>query len=184
MSINCSLQNEVIRVNLENESLKDEIFDLKKADESSFMSIPEITSDSESGCESQESLPPFPKLIGVAPIGTSDCLISLSDLTLNIVNLSFNLSVPRKTKPTSVKVSHAYVIKKKTKNKLLVVLEPCSDKKADSSTEQLLLAYMEEVKGLKRKMENLNEVRVKELRSDNGTKVQNHNSKIECDKWL
>ncbi|GJU49095.1 hypothetical protein Tco_1218650 [Tanacetum coccineum] len=31
VSINCSLQNEVIRVNLENESLKDEISDLKKA---------------------------------------------------------------------------------------------------------------------------------------------------------
>nr|GEW88616.1 hypothetical protein [Tanacetum cinerariifolium] len=30
VSINCSFQNEVIRVNLENESLKDEIFDLKK----------------------------------------------------------------------------------------------------------------------------------------------------------
>ncbi|GJY10741.1 retrovirus-related pol polyprotein from transposon TNT 1-94 [Tanacetum coccineum] len=30
MSINCSLQNEVIRVNLENESLKDEISDLKR----------------------------------------------------------------------------------------------------------------------------------------------------------
>ncbi|GKB77050.1 hypothetical protein Tco_0943945, partial [Tanacetum coccineum] len=30
VSINCSLQNEVIRVNLENESLKDEISDLKK----------------------------------------------------------------------------------------------------------------------------------------------------------
>nr|GEZ59532.1 hypothetical protein [Tanacetum cinerariifolium] len=30
VSINCSLQNKVIRVNLENESLKDEIYDLKK----------------------------------------------------------------------------------------------------------------------------------------------------------
>ncbi|GJQ90868.1 hypothetical protein Tco_0002007 [Tanacetum coccineum] len=30
VSINCSLQNEVIRVNLENESLNDEIFDLKR----------------------------------------------------------------------------------------------------------------------------------------------------------
>ncbi|GJT85713.1 hypothetical protein Tco_1067430 [Tanacetum coccineum] len=98
VSINCSLQNEVIRVNLENESQKDEISDLKKviekwtcckvtldqllseqipgnivkalggkgkrkekisskeviftkADESSSLSIPKITSDSESECE-------------------------------------------------------------------------------------------------------------------------------------
>ncbi|GKC74012.1 hypothetical protein Tco_1119895 [Tanacetum coccineum] len=111
VSINCSLQNEVIRVNLENESLKDEISDLKKviekwtcskvtldqllseqvpgnivkalggrgkrkekiyskeviftkADKSSSMSNPEITSNSESECETQEPLPPLPKLIG------------------------------------------------------------------------------------------------------------------------
>ncbi|GJZ00758.1 retrovirus-related pol polyprotein from transposon TNT 1-94 [Tanacetum coccineum] len=66
VSINCSLQNEVIRINLENESLKDEIIDLKrrkekisskevvftKADESSSMLAPEITSDLESECDS------------------------------------------------------------------------------------------------------------------------------------
>ncbi|GKA78808.1 hypothetical protein Tco_0785345 [Tanacetum coccineum] len=70
VSINCSLQNEVIRVNLENESLKDEISDLKKADESSSMPILEMTSDSESECETQEPLPPLPKLIRAAPAGT------------------------------------------------------------------------------------------------------------------
>ncbi|GJR78301.1 hypothetical protein Tco_0149086 [Tanacetum coccineum] len=110
VSINCSLQNEVIRVDLENESLKDEISDLKKviekwtcskvtldqllseqvpgnivkalggksrrkekisskevvfskADESSSMLAPEITSDSEFECDTQEPLPPLPKLI-------------------------------------------------------------------------------------------------------------------------
>nr|GEW44574.1 hypothetical protein [Tanacetum cinerariifolium] len=40
---------------------------MKKADESSSMSIPKITSDSESECETQEPLPPLPKLIGDAP---------------------------------------------------------------------------------------------------------------------
>nr|GEZ40476.1 putative ribonuclease H-like domain-containing protein [Tanacetum cinerariifolium] len=156
VSINCSLQNEVIRVNLENKSLKDEISDLKKAlggrgkrkekisskeiiftkaDESSSMSIPEITSDSEAECETREPLPPLSKLIGVAPVGTSDSLISLADLTLNMAGLKLNTYVLKKTKPTSVNVSSAYVIKKNVKNKSPIVPESCSDKKADSSTE-------------------------------------------------
>ncbi|GJW82359.1 retrovirus-related pol polyprotein from transposon TNT 1-94 [Tanacetum coccineum] len=200
VSINCSLQNEVIRVNLENESLKDEIIDLKKviekwtcskvtldqllseqvpgnivkalggkgrrkekisskevvftkADESSSVLAPEITSDSESECDSQEPLPPLPKLIGAAPSGTSESLISLSDLTLNMADLTLDTPVPKKTRP-SVKVSPAYVIKKKTE-KSPAVPKPCSDKKADSSTEQLLLTLMEEVKGLKKQIEIL-----------------------------
>ncbi|GKE43796.1 hypothetical protein Tco_1471080, partial [Tanacetum coccineum] len=89
LSINCSFQNEVIRVNLENESLKDEIYDLKKAGESSSMPIPEITSDTESECETQELLPPLPplsKLIGAKPAGTSNSLISLADITLNMAD--------------------------------------------------------------------------------------------------
>ncbi|GKE07675.1 hypothetical protein Tco_1399693 [Tanacetum coccineum] len=131
VSINCSLQNKGIRVNLENESLNDEISDLKrlrgrgkrkekisskeviftKANESSSMpSIPEITFNFEFECETQEPLSPLPKLIGAAPTGTSDIHISLANLTLNT-------SVHKKTKPTSIKVSHAYVIKKKTENK-------------------------------------------------------------------
>ncbi|GKE29011.1 hypothetical protein Tco_1444395, partial [Tanacetum coccineum] len=141
VSINCSLQNEVIRVNLENESLKDEIFDLKKALGGRVL---ETTSDSGSECETREPLPPLPKLIGVAPTGTSDSLISLSGLTLNMAGLTLNPSVPKKTRPTSVKVSPAYVIKRKTENKSPVVPESCFDKKADSSTEQLLLTLMEE----------------------------------------
>nr|GEX19534.1 hypothetical protein [Tanacetum cinerariifolium] len=182
VSVNCSLQNEVIRVNLENKSLKDEISDLKKvikkytcskvtlgqllfkkipgnivkalggrgkrkekisskefiftkADESSSMSIPEITSDSGAECETQEPLPPLSKLIGATPVGTSDSLISLADLTLNMAELKLNTCVPKKTKLTSVNVSSAYVIKKKIKNKSPTVLESCSNKKADSSTE-------------------------------------------------
>ncbi|GJY97538.1 retrovirus-related pol polyprotein from transposon TNT 1-94 [Tanacetum coccineum] len=67
-----------------------------KADESSYEPIPEITSDSESECETQKPLPPLLKLIGVEP--------------------------------------------KRTENKSPTV----SDKKADSSTEQLLLTLMEE----------------------------------------
>ncbi|GKB47872.1 hypothetical protein Tco_0898625, partial [Tanacetum coccineum] len=98
------------------------------------------------------TLPPLPKLIGAAPAGTSNSLISMSDLTLNIVDLTLNTSIPKKTKPTSNKVSLAYVIKKKTENKSPTVLKACSNKNFDSSTEQLLLTLMEEVKGLKRKI--------------------------------
>nr|GEU39249.1 hypothetical protein [Tanacetum cinerariifolium] len=130
MSINCSLQNEVVRFNLENESLKDEISDLKKAlggrgkrkekisskeviftkaDESSSLSILEITSDSESECKTREPLLPLPKL--------------------------------KRATPT--------VIKRKTGNKLPTIPESGSDKKADSSTEQLLLTLIEELTVLK-----------------------------------
>nr|GFA16812.1 hypothetical protein [Tanacetum cinerariifolium] len=110
-----------------------------KADESSSVLALEITSDSESEFDSQE---PLPKLIGVAPSGTSESLISLSDLTLNMVDLTLDTLVPKKNRP-SVKVSPAYVIKKKTK-KSLAGPKLCSDKKDDSSTKKLLLTLMEE----------------------------------------
>ncbi|GKB80854.1 hypothetical protein Tco_0947749, partial [Tanacetum coccineum] len=71
VSINYSLQNEAIRVNLENESLKDEIFDLKKADVSTSEFDPIITSDSEDDCDIQKPLPPLPKLTGAVPSGAS-----------------------------------------------------------------------------------------------------------------
>ncbi|GJR35302.1 hypothetical protein Tco_1210986 [Tanacetum coccineum] len=125
VSINCSLQNEVIRVNLENESLKDEISNLKrpwrrgkrkrkislkdviftKEDESSSILIPEITYESESECETHEPLSPLPKLIGAEPAEKRP-----------------------ETKPPAVPIPHP-------------------EKKADPSAEQLLL--MEEVKSLK-----------------------------------
>ncbi|GJT14043.1 hypothetical protein Tco_0861085 [Tanacetum coccineum] len=112
-----------------------------KADESSSTLAPEITSDSESECDSEEPLSPLPKLIGVAPSGTSESLISLSDLTLNMADLTLDTPEPKKTRP-SAKVSLTYVIKKKTE-KSPAGPKPCSDKKTDSSTEKLLLTLME-----------------------------------------
>ncbi|GJR90226.1 retrovirus-related pol polyprotein from transposon TNT 1-94 [Tanacetum coccineum] len=122
-----------------------------KADESLFVLAPEITSDSESECDSQGPLSPLPKLIGAAPSGTSESLISLSDLTLNMADLTLDTPVPKKTRPF-VKVSPEYVIKKKIE-KSSAVPKPCSDKKADSSTRKFLLTLMEEVKRLKRQIE-------------------------------
>nr|GEW06508.1 sugar carrier protein A [Tanacetum cinerariifolium] len=76
------------------------------------------------------------KLIGL------ESLISL--LTLNMVDLTLDTPDPKKTR-ASVKVSPAYVIKKKTE-KSPVGPKPCSDKKADSSTNKLLLTQMEKPK--------------------------------------
>nr|GEZ85996.1 retrovirus-related Pol polyprotein from transposon TNT 1-94 [Tanacetum cinerariifolium] len=122
-----------------------------KADESSSTLAPEITSDSDSECDSQEPLPPLPKLIGETPYGTSKSLISLSDLTLNMADLTLDTPEPKKTRPPT-KVSPTYVIKKKTEN-TPAGSKPFFDKKADSSTKKLLLTLMEEVKGLKRQIE-------------------------------
>nr|GEW36676.1 hypothetical protein [Tanacetum cinerariifolium] len=118
-----------------------------KADESSSMSIPEITSESE--CETREPLPPLPKLIGAKPAGTSNTLISLADLTLNMADLTLNTSVPKKTKPTSDKMSPTHAIKKKTKTKSLTVPALNSEKKSQASTKNHLQTLIEEVKSLK-----------------------------------
>nr|GEY71194.1 hypothetical protein [Tanacetum cinerariifolium] len=103
--------------NEKGKSRKEVIF--TKADESSSMLIPEITSDSKSECETQEPLSLLPKPIGPTLAGTSNSLMSMANLTLNMVDLTLNTYVPKKTKPTSVNVSPAYVIKKMTENKSL-----------------------------------------------------------------
>ncbi|GJW40429.1 hypothetical protein Tco_0066274 [Tanacetum coccineum] len=93
----------------------------------------------------KEPHPPLPKLIGATPTGTPESLISLSDLTLNMADLTLDSSssVPKKTRPTSVKVSYTYIINKKTE-KVPDVPKACFEKKAYSSTEQLLLTLIEE----------------------------------------
>nr|GEV90638.1 retrovirus-related Pol polyprotein from transposon TNT 1-94 [Tanacetum cinerariifolium] len=127
----------------------------------------------------RKNLEPLPKLIGAAPSSTSESLISLSDLTLNMADLILETPETKNNRPY-VKMLHAYVIKKKIE-KFPANPNQGFDKKADSSTEQLLLTLMKEVKGLKRKMENLNEVKVKELRSDNETEFRNHKLEEFCD---
>ncbi|GJY95689.1 retrovirus-related pol polyprotein from transposon TNT 1-94 [Tanacetum coccineum] len=92
VSINCSLQYEVIWVNLENESLKDEISDLKK-----------------------EPLPLLPVLIGADSTGTSHSIISLADLTSNMVELTLDTSVSKGDNQTSDKVSTFLGLKRQIK---------------------------------------------------------------------
>ncbi|GJZ67748.1 retrovirus-related pol polyprotein from transposon TNT 1-94 [Tanacetum coccineum] len=87
------------------------------------------------------------------------------------------------------KKSAIKALKKKTQTMSPSVLYPIPFKKANSSTEQLLLTLMEEKKSdatdctmsFIRKMENLNEVRVKELRIDNRTEFRNHKLEEFCD---
>ncbi|GJY81352.1 hypothetical protein Tco_0494103 [Tanacetum coccineum] len=74
-----------------------------KANDSSSRLAPVITFDFESKGKIQHPLPPLPKLIGATPAGTPESLISLSDLSLNMADLTFDSSVPKKTRP-SVKV--------------------------------------------------------------------------------
>ncbi|GJY37221.1 hypothetical protein Tco_0422599 [Tanacetum coccineum] len=149
-ALNCSLQNEIARLNLENESQRDEIFDLKKVIKKWTSSkvtldqllieqvpVPEITSDSDSESNNQEPLPPLPKLLGAEPSVTSKDVISLADLTLTP-------TVSEEIKKVPDKRSMVKVLKKKAQPVTSFVPDLSLVKKADSSTEKLLLTLMEE----------------------------------------
>nr|GEV18102.1 retrovirus-related Pol polyprotein from transposon TNT 1-94 [Tanacetum cinerariifolium] len=81
------------------------------------------------------------------PSGASKSLISLSDLTANMADLTFNTT--KRIKNSLDKVSQTYVIKKKTEPKPQAIQLTSPDKNALPSTEKLLLTLMEEVKGIK-----------------------------------
>nr|GEU97917.1 hypothetical protein [Tanacetum cinerariifolium] len=104
----------------ENNSPKEVLFN--KADVSTSKYAPMISSDSEDDYNNKEPLPPLPKL---EPSGASKNLISLSDLTASMADLTLNNA------------------SKETKNLLIKY------KNVLPSTEQLLLTLMEEVKGVK-----------------------------------
>nr|GEU60895.1 retrovirus-related Pol polyprotein from transposon TNT 1-94 [Tanacetum cinerariifolium] len=113
-----------------------------KATESPSETIPEITSDSESECDNQEPLPPLPKLIKVESIGKSTDVLTLAYLTQNPV-------VSEEIKKVPDKRSAIKSPKKKAQTVSPSAPDPIPVKKADSSTKELLLTLMEEVKGLK-----------------------------------
>ncbi|GKC64862.1 hypothetical protein Tco_1097460 [Tanacetum coccineum] len=102
------------------------------ADESPSETTPKITSDSKSECDNQDPLPPLLNFLGVEPIGTSNDEIPLADLKLT-------LSVPKKTKQVTEKVSSVNVAKKKTQTKspyikgLKEQIKPLSDNSASVS---------------------------------------------------
>ncbi|GKF54992.1 hypothetical protein Tco_0165332, partial [Tanacetum coccineum] len=156
MSINCSLQNEIIRTNLENESLKEEISVLKKVIEKWTYSkvtldqlhFKQVLGNIINALGGRGTSSPLPKLTGAEPSGMSDSLISLSDLATNMSELTLNSASSKGNKKTSDKVSKSYAVKKKVVPVPSEVHASCSDKKSDSSMEQLLLTLIEEVKGI------------------------------------
>nr|GEW67153.1 hypothetical protein [Tanacetum cinerariifolium] len=118
-----------------------------KADVSTSEPALMITSHFEDDNDNLVHLPFLPKLSRAEPSGASKSLISLSDLTANMADLTLNTT--KRIKNSSDKVSQTYVIKKKTKPKPPAVQLTCLDKNALPSTEQLLLTLIEEVKGIK-----------------------------------
>ncbi|GJX18676.1 retrovirus-related pol polyprotein from transposon TNT 1-94 [Tanacetum coccineum] len=127
----------------ENNFSKEVLF--SKADVSTSEFAPIITSDSKDNSDIQKPLPPLPKLTRVDPSGASKSLISLSDLTANMVDLTLN-NASKEMKKSSNKVSQTYVNKKKTKTQHPAVQNSCPDKIALPSTKKLLLTLMEELK--------------------------------------
>ncbi|GJS79868.1 hypothetical protein Tco_0729749 [Tanacetum coccineum] len=133
-------------VNLENKSLKDEISDLKKVNEKWTYS--KVTLDQLLSEQVPEKIVKALGGKGAEPVGTSNSLISLADLTLNMDELTLNTLVPKMTKLTYDKVLPLHTIKKNTKTKSPAFV-PQLKKKVDLSAEQLLLTLMDEVKSLK-----------------------------------
>ncbi|GJS40086.1 retrovirus-related pol polyprotein from transposon TNT 1-94 [Tanacetum coccineum] len=90
-------------------------------------------------------------LTGADLSGASKSLISLSDLTANMADLTLNNAF-KEIKKSSNKVSQTYVIKKRTESKHPTIQNSCPDKSALPSTEKLLLTLMKEVKGIKKQI--------------------------------
>ncbi|GJV42519.1 retrovirus-related pol polyprotein from transposon TNT 1-94 [Tanacetum coccineum] len=130
----------------ENNPSKEVLFSKADISTSEFTHI--ITSDSEDGSDIQEPLPPLHMITRAYPSGASRSLISLSDLTANMADLTLN-TASKEMKKYSNNVSQTYVIKKKTESKHPAIQNSCPDKNALPSTEQLLLTLMEEVKCIK-----------------------------------
>ncbi|GJX53592.1 retrovirus-related pol polyprotein from transposon TNT 1-94 [Tanacetum coccineum] len=98
-----------------------------KADVSTSESAPMTTSDLEDDIDNQVPLPPLPKLTGAEPSGASKRLISLSDLTANMVDLTLN-TTSKKIKNSSDKVSKRY------QDQILIPLDTSSSVSQTSSS--------------------------------------------------
>ncbi|GKA94811.1 hypothetical protein Tco_0816849 [Tanacetum coccineum] len=254
-SLNCSLQNEIARLNLEKEYLKDEISDLKKviekwtsskvtldqpiieqvprnivralgrrgkrketisskevvfskADESPSETAPEITFNSESECDVQEPLPPLPKLSRAGPIAiqapkkkaqtvspfvpdpipvkkadssTKKLLLTLME---DVKGLKEQIKTPLDNSAFVSQTGSSKSVKGKQKTGMdLPGCDICGSiahetadcaKKPSSKNKTLRIANWRSTEPTKKKIENLNEVRLKELRSNNGTEFRNH----------
>ncbi|GJT80724.1 hypothetical protein Tco_1055066 [Tanacetum coccineum] len=226
MSINCSLQNEVTRVNLENKSLKDEISDLKKvidkwtcskvtldqllsgkipgnivkalggkgrrkennspkevlftkADVSTSVSAPMITSDSEDDYDNQAYLDKN------ALLSTEQLLLTLMEEVKGIKN---QILIPSDSSSSVSQASSSKTPKLKDYLKRPVWYLDSGCFRHMIGVKQYLHKYPKksgpkvvfganfsgDTKGYG-SMENLNDTKVKQLRSDNGTEFRNQN---------
>ncbi|GJX48056.1 retrovirus-related pol polyprotein from transposon TNT 1-94 [Tanacetum coccineum] len=202
------LVQQITRLNLDNESLKDEVSDLKRViekwtsskvtldqllteqvlgnivrsmgrrgkrketisskdvvffmgEKSPFETAHNSTSNTES-VNDQDPLPPLPKLSGAELVGTSNDIIPPTDLI-------YTSTIFDKTKQVTEKESLIKYVKKKAQTKTPSVPNSKPEKKVDSSTEQLLLTLMKEVKGLK--------VQIKPLYDNSSSVSQTRSSK-------
>nr|GEY34372.1 hypothetical protein [Tanacetum cinerariifolium] len=106
-----------------------------KGESSSSKTTPDVTSNTEFECDNQEPLPPLPKLSRAEPIGTSNDVILPTDL----IQTS---TASDKTKQVLEKESSVKSIKKKAQAKTTFVPDLKPEKKANTSTKQLLLTLM------------------------------------------
>nr|GEX90998.1 putative ribonuclease H-like domain-containing protein [Tanacetum cinerariifolium] len=169
-----------------------QLYEKSTLDESPSETVFEITSDSESKCDNQEPLHVLPKLLGAEPIGTSTD-VSSSRKALKIPKpfipckyYGFNDhhsdeydyypgcdicgSIAHETTNYDRKIS-SYNRKLMIANQRSI--EP-TEKWKKSDAAECIMSFM-------RKMENLNEIRVKKKRSDNGTEFKNHKLEEFCD---
>nr|GEW42847.1 hypothetical protein [Tanacetum cinerariifolium] len=123
----------------------------------------------------EEPFPPLPTLIGATPSSTSESLTFLSDLTLNMADLTLDLSPRRldhllkscekgKHHRASFKTKRSFSINKSLHLLHMDLFGPVKPQTINHNKYAIVI-----VDEYSRKMENLNEVRVMELRSDNGT---------------
>nr|GEW10122.1 hypothetical protein [Tanacetum cinerariifolium] len=120
-----------ITIKKENKYLKDEIIDLKKVIEKwacSKVTLDQLLSEKvprnivkalggkgrrkEKIFSKEEPFPPLLKLIGATPSGTSEKVIFLSDLTLNIADLLLTPPDPKKTRPYKIESLNDVRVKK------------------------------------------------------------------------
>ncbi|GJS65390.1 retrovirus-related pol polyprotein from transposon TNT 1-94 [Tanacetum coccineum] len=188
VSINCSLQNEVIRVDLENESLKDEIFDLKKVidkwkcskvtlDQLFSEQIPSNIVKALGGNVGEKRTTPLRKFFSPRQIYTKESSPKVffgddsSGDTEGYGSVNCNgITFTRVSYVNGLK--HNLISISQLCDANFKVLFTKTQRKSDAA--DYIISFI-------RKMENLNEVRVKELRSDNGTEFINHKLKEFCD---
>ncbi|GKA61405.1 hypothetical protein Tco_0760812 [Tanacetum coccineum] len=167
-ALNCSLQNEIDRLNLENESQRDEISNLKKFIEkwtSSKVTLDQFLTEKIPGNiihalggrgKKKDTISLTEVLFSKAVESPSETVPKItSDSEFKCGNQEHLPPVPKLlgVEPSDTsKLSAVKVLKKKAQPWTSFVPDLSLVKKANSSTKKLLLTLMEEVKGLKEKI--------------------------------